>query len=355
MSWSDYINTENVRLTKAQTGLDALVKAVKERLDVTCSDDYYKIDEIKKLTNIESTSIRDTWYYNTVFNQVNRAIEWLCSCRQFVKPPVFENLLFYEPEQYYADATWQNIAEICEYLGEKEIKWFIPLNAKFPAEWFEQRVKILNLLTVVRCVSSVLDVKFECEKIDTHCYLGTSSSYDDALNGLIENSSNYLKSDNYFRIQSYCCKRNYYAWCGGYDYMWSRRCDIASERARFYFDNENVKKTFKLSAVAKASSLLWGSDSERSSHIFDAGSTDWIANQTFLLKQIMVKNGVSPKSEWFGYSSYFPLPLPAPGELIYNSDPLLCDAPASTRGFNLDCAFIADFTVPGGFEFVEKS
>ena len=362
MAWSDYINTKSAKLTEAQAGIEILIMAINERSAPFGIEPL----EIKKLTSVDYS------YYigggrATLMEHVDIAMNSLCS--RYLKASVVADLSTIEIGSYdsnntglygvHSNSRWNNITEVCEHLGEEEIYWFSPLNTKYPALWLEQRIRIINLLTVgyyaSGCPCYIVANKQkrggwaynEIKYVYSHeqlldVALNCSHSHPSSLHPKVAcGSSN--EDNNGIGIYSYCEKRYRHG-----NYYHTRRSGGKSSRNRFYNSGSIVSHSYDIIIAAQGRTAHVSHPD--SPPIYDAGSSGWIENQTFELTRYRAENGVAEKTDWFGFIDYFPQPVPDPGftpELYFEN--------TNIRGFQLACCAVIDYAVSGGFEFVEEN
>jgi len=355
MAWSDYINIKSAKLTKAQTGIEALIMAVNERT-APFGGTPLELPKLKRIDTPYYIGLNNATLMEHIDNSINGMLYY------YLKAPFVTDLTTIEFNDDNRDGLyevpwnncWQSIAEICEYMGEEEIKWFAPLNKKFPAAWIEQRMRIINLLTVAKYDTDPgwlipfypCYVAFDCEYRNGHWFNETYDEYthDELLSGAISdaNGENGLFTANLVGITSYCYK-GYTMYGGGAS---SRRkvAEARSGKSRFYNANSVISKSYDIVIIAKPEVNLVSSPD--SPPVYDTNNSNWIEDQAFVLTRYKAENGIAGKTDWFGVTDYFPLPVPTPGytaELNYYNTNL--------RGYRLKCCAVIDFAVSGGFEF----
>lgn len=348
MAWKDYINYKYPHLMRTAAGIEALIMAVNERCDALGG--YGRI-EIEKLQLVSSP----------IFTQIENTLNHLAS--RFLKSEFVENPenceldinIYGDWTNVYYKNAWYNTANVCEYLGEEEIKYNTPFSTKFSAEWLAQKIKIINLFTVAIHIPTASHdnpclIWGECEikyysKINSYY---NEYSFDELLTIVLSNMENphSLTSNNPISIGSYCVK-GYMQGGGGAN---SRRkgARAYSARTKFYNAESKISQSYDIVIIAKSTvPYVRNPDSPP---VYDVNGAEWIEDKGFVLLRSRAEKGIMQKSDWFGYSSFYPQPVANPGykeELNYYN--------TNARGFKLACAAVIDFAVPGGFEFVEET
>ena len=347
MAWSDYINTKSLKLTEAQTGMEALMLAIDER----GAPFGVAPIAIKKLQNIHAAYYNSLGIRDTIMGHIDTAMNNLCGV-YYLKPSVATDLnsieFDYEVNGYglceaHYNNTWGNIANVCEYLGEEEIKWFAPLNKKFPAAWFEQRIRIINLLTVARYSPSVpfgkphypcnITAEYERKSRSHRNEYYDEHTFEELLSTAINSAENSSPSPGYYcSIESYCKKT----------YAFNRKyASASSTRTKFGNANSVISQAYDIIIIAKPAIIIV--DFPDLPPVYDAGNSGFIENEQFTLIRYRAENGVAEQTDWFGYSNFYPQPVPNPAYEKTN-----------IRGYKLYCLAVIDFAVPGGFEFIEE-
>ena len=376
MAWSDYINTKSLKLTDVQTGLEVLIKAMYERSAPFGGT----LIELPKLSPIMYGRADGTGATFDVAPQLYAIDGEMNSlCRLYLKPSVVADLSTLTFSDYPPHATplmqeinrihtWESITEVCEYLEEEEIKWFAPLNKKFPADWFEQRIRIINLLTVARYnPDSGYPCIIEAEKERRKGYYHddyNSYTQDEVLQRAIDTAngdglSSYEISHGYgfqlldgFEIKSQVYRGFYYY---GNDDV----AAVVSSKSRLYNSNSIISSSYDIVVIAKAKSdryyEYWTAypDEERPKVLqYDSGELGFEENLMFVLSRYRAENGVAEKTDWYGSSDFYPLPVSKPTVEVIDGRGIYTHY---YRGYELSYGAVIDFAVPGGFEFVEET
>jgi hypothetical protein len=349
MVWSNYINYEYPHLIRPTAGIEALIMAINERCDAFGG--YGRI-ELKKLTQVS----------NAVFTETENTLNYLAT--RFLKSEFAKNPENCELDPSYNrgltrvnyNNTWYNTANVCEYLSEEEIKYNIPISTKFSAKWLAQKIKIVNLFTVAiylpaNSTNNTCVISGENEEKAAGAYTPYWNEYnhDELFSLALSNIENpyYFQTSNYFvSIASYCNKG--YTMGGGGTNTRQKFARVFSARTKIYNAESKILQSYDIVIIAKPT--VPAVNFPDSPPVYDTNNSDWIEDKSFVLLRSRAEKGVMQKSDWFGYSSFYPQPVDNPGyteELNYYN--------TNARGFKLDCAAVIDFAVPGGFEFIEET
>jgi hypothetical protein len=346
MAWSDYnINYENPNFMRPYNGIIALVMALNERIAATGGEQI----EVKRLSLVHDVYL----FQSTTLEKCESTLAILV--RHFIKPQFMDDLASVELDieytasgfnEVHSNSTWNDTAEVCAYLGEEEIKYNTPFSTWLSAAWLRQKIKIVNLLTVMKYhpganypCTILADLEYRSGN-----YYDYGDNYEQYVTNAIVNANNraiYTRSG--FRVGSLC---NLYK----NNFVSSKRYAFAeSGRSRIYNLNSTVSKSYDIIAIAQAmvAKVLYNPEN-LGPYVYDAGDSAWVEDEKFILGRFRAENGVAEKTDWFGYLDFFPRPVPAPNVNKYTNF-------NAHRGYELRCAIIIDFRVPGGFEFQIES